>query len=262
MSNGTNEIVPIPLSHGELYSFIEDGVVKVFFKPAVESLGLSVESQVRKLKSRSWAWTAQRAAQLPGDTQIRIHRVVDRKTFTMWLATVNENNVAEEKREQLVTYQKEAVDALDRYFHEGGAINPRASVEQIDKLEQDLKRFKVAGELFTMFHDARIGDSGYWDAQCRRLAARVLGESPEFDAKTKPLTVSIYLDGKDLTGTAIKKIAPQFGKALKRRYVAMFGEMPPQIEDLVGRHVVSVAQYQEQHRPLFDAVWAEFNDEP
>lgn len=120
------EIVPLKLSMGELYTFIEDGVVQVVFRPAIEALALDADTQIRKVKTRSWACTGLRPVQLPGDTQTRNHRVVDRRTFTMWLATVNENNVPEEKRELLITFQMEAADALDRYFHEGVAENPRA----------------------------------------------------------------------------------------------------------------------------------------
>ena len=32
--------------------------------------------------------------------------------------------------------------------------------------------------------------------------------------------------------------------------------MPPVIQDLVGRHMVPVAQYREENRPLFVQVWA------
>lgn len=124
------EIVPLKLSMGELYTFIEDGVVQVVFRPAIEALELDPDTQIRKVKTRSWACTGLRPVQLPWDTQSRNQRVVDRKTFTMWLATVNENNVPKEKRDLLITFQKEAADALDRYFHEGVAQNPRVIAVQ------------------------------------------------------------------------------------------------------------------------------------
>lgn len=119
------EIVPVKLSLGELNTVTEDDTLWVVFRPAVESLGLNVKTQVDKLKSRSWARTSLRDLRLPGDPRTRQVTVVDRKTLTMWLATVNEHNVAEEKRDQLVTFQKEAAEALDRYWHEGEAVNLR-----------------------------------------------------------------------------------------------------------------------------------------
>ena len=52
---------------------------------------------------------------------------IDRRTFTMWLATIDTGRVKNERTRELVrTYQCEAADALDRYFNEGVAINPRA----------------------------------------------------------------------------------------------------------------------------------------
>jgi hypothetical protein len=120
------EIVPVRLSLGELNTITEGDTLWVVFRPAVEALGLNVKTQIDKVKSRSWACVSLRDMQVPGDTQVRRHLVVDRRTLTMWLATVNENNVPEEKRQQLITFQREAADALDRHFHEGAALNPRA----------------------------------------------------------------------------------------------------------------------------------------
>lgn len=120
------EIVPVKLSLGELNTITEDSTLWVVFRPAIEALGLNVKTQMDKVKSRSWACVSLRDMQVPGDTQVRRHMVVDRRTLTMWLATVNENNVADDKRKQLVTFQREAADALDRYFHEGAAQPSRA----------------------------------------------------------------------------------------------------------------------------------------
>lgn len=253
------DIVPLNLSMGVVYSFKdEDGTVQIVFRPAIESLDLNVKTQMDKVKSRSWARTSLRDLRLPGDPRTREWLVVDRKTFTMWLATINENNLAEEKRQVLISYQAEAADALDKYWHEGGAINPRATVEQLDRLDHEVKELQVAkgrAEVLAILRQGGVVDAGYLDACGRRLAGRVLGETPELDPVTRPLTVSTYLEGKGLTSTEIKKIASAFGKALKKLYISLYDEAPPQIDDLVNRHVVSVAQYQERHRPLFDQVY-------
>ncbi|MFF4417017.1 phage antirepressor N-terminal domain-containing protein [Streptosporangium sp. NPDC001559] len=113
------------LSLGELHTVSEDDTLWVVFRPAVEALELDPDTQIRKLKTRSWARTGLRPVRLPGDPRTRQVTVVDRKTLTMWLATVNENNVAKAKRDQLIAYQQEATEALDRYWHEGMAVKPR-----------------------------------------------------------------------------------------------------------------------------------------
>ena len=172
---------------------------------------------------------------------------MDVKTFLMLLATVDEHRVAEHVRPKLIAYQAEVADAIEQYWTRGGTINPRASVSQLEVLAAQ------AGVLTAL---RGVVDNGWLDAKGRVLAARALGETPELDPATKPLTVSIYLSGLGVTAAQAKRVAPMFGKALKAAFVAKYGQQPPQIEDVVGRHTVKVAQYQERHRPLFDQVWA------
>ncbi|OUC99339.1 BRO family protein [Streptosporangium minutum] len=145
-----------------------------------------------------------------------------------------------------------AVRAREAEMIQSGAILPHATGGQ---LGEDIQRAKAAAEVIAILSSAGVGDRGYWDACSRRLAGRLMGETPELDPLTRPLTVSTYLGGKGLTDTETKRVAGQFGKNLKRLYINLYDEAPPQIEDLVGRHVVPVAQYQERHRPLFDQVY-------
>lgn len=119
------EVVIIPF-HGEsVYAVDAQGKPHIILKPAVEALGLDYWAQVRKLRSRSWACTASRAVQLPGDTQRREVITCDIRTFLMLLATVDENRVAAEVKPKLVTYQAEIADAVEAYWTTGKAINPR-----------------------------------------------------------------------------------------------------------------------------------------
>ncbi|WP_329426869.1 phage antirepressor N-terminal domain-containing protein [Streptosporangium sp. NBC_01495] len=241
------------LSTGELYTYLEDGVVEVFFRPAVEALGLSVEAQVRKLKSRSWAWTAQRAVQLPGDIQVRTHRVVDRKTLTMWLATINENNVPEEKRDQLVTFQKEAADALDRYWHEGGVVNHRATVEQLDELDRTVRRAREQAAVLAALRG--IVDGAWLDARGRHVAAVALGMEPDIDLADRPLTVGEYLETRGLTGNSLRSLSPSFGKRVKALYRQKHGAEPSKVDRFIDGALRPVAAYTEAHRDLFDQAW-------
>ncbi|MEU7861176.1 Bro-N domain-containing protein [Nonomuraea sp. NPDC049141] len=151
---------------------------------------------------------------------------------------------------------KKRVKEILREIRETGryvAVN--AQPQQLDPELKALQRARTAGDLIVAFHSAGIGDRGYWDACSRRVLGRVTGETPEFDPVTRPLTVSMYLEGKNLTAAEIKHMASSFGKALKRLYISLFDEAPATIDDLVGRHIRPVAQYQERHRPLFDQVY-------
>ncbi|GGS87540.1 hypothetical protein GCM10010156_52540 [Planobispora rosea] len=247
------DIIPVKLSVGELYTCIESGSIEIFFRPAVEALGLAVETQVRKLKSRSWAWTTQRVAQLPGDTQARIHRVVDRKTLTMWLATINENLVPEGKREQLVTFQKEAADALDRYWHQGGAINHRATAEQLDELDRTVRRALDQAAVLSALRG--IVDEAWLDARGRHVAAVALGMEPDINLGNRPLTVGEYLESRGLTGTQLRSLSPSFGKRVKALYRQKYGTEPPKVDRFVDGALRPVAAYTEAHRDLFDQAW-------
>ncbi|MFI6299575.1 Bro-N domain-containing protein [Nonomuraea sp. NPDC050790] len=153
---------------------------------------------------------------------------------------------------------KKRVKEILRQIRETGryVATPAAGAQlHLDREMKDLHLSKGRAEVLAILRQGGVVDAGYLDACGRRLAGRVLGETPEFDPVTKPLTVSMYLDGKNLTTAEIKAIASGFGKELKKLYISLYDEAPPVIDDLVGRHLRPVAQYQERHRPLFDQVY-------
>jgi hypothetical protein len=238
-----SEVVKLDLSHGSVYTVLVDGKPHVVFRPAVEETGLSYSRQLKKVKERSWGVVAQKAT-TGADGKTYKMDVVPLRTFFMWLATVNENKVSEEKRPVLIALQSESADALESYWTKGYAINPRLS-------------YRDQAEVLSALRG--VVDAGYLETRGRQLAGRALGDTPEYDPLTKPLTVSQYLEQQGLTRAEMRRIAGPFGKAVKRSYVEIHGEEPPGIEDLVGRHMVPVAQYQERHRPLFDAAWSRLN---
>jgi hypothetical protein len=173
----------------------------------------------------------------------------DIRTFLMLLATIDERRVAKDVKPKLIAYQAEVADAIEAYWTKGGAINPRASADQLATIRQQ-------ADVLTAL--AGIVDAGWLEAKARILGARALGETPELDPTTKPLTVSIYLAERGVKGKRAQAISSMFGKRLKAVYRELVGGEPPSVEDIVGRHRVNVAQYQEQHRHLFDRVWDRF----
>lgn len=56
-----SEIVHVPFRDGEILAVDIDGRPWVVLRPALESIGLSFPTQLRKLRNRSWAVVAQRA---------------------------------------------------------------------------------------------------------------------------------------------------------------------------------------------------------
>jgi hypothetical protein len=242
------DLIPFDFHGDEVLLIEEGGKPHIVLKPVLEGLGLDYWAQVRKLRERSWATTASKAV-VAADGKTREMLTCDVRTFGMLLATIDEKRVAKDVAPRLIAYQSEMADAIESYWTKGGAINPRATAEELENLRLQASVLQALQGFV---------DSGYLDAKGRIIAAQALGETPQLDQATKPLTVSIYLTRKGLKGRELKAAASMFGKRLKALFVETYGEEPPVIEDVVGRHVVNVAQYQEQHSFLFDRVWSKY----
>ncbi|MFE4991398.1 phage antirepressor N-terminal domain-containing protein [Streptomyces mirabilis] len=132
-------IAPVPppanvsLSTGSLLTVMYDEKPHIVIRPAVESLELDYSTQLRKLKTRSWACVVQQPMQIPGDDQIRSVAIVPVRTFLMLLATINENRVAPHARPALIAFQNETADAIEAYWTKGEAIRPQAQPRQINQ---------------------------------------------------------------------------------------------------------------------------------
>lgn len=243
----TNELIPFDFHGDKLLLVDEDGEPRIILKTAFDAIGVDYWAQVERIRRRSWA-TTRKTRVVAEDGKAREMLTSDIRTFVMILATIDENRVGKDVRPKLVAYQAEVADAIEAYWTKGGVVNPRASVEQLE----DIRRQAAVLEALR-----NVVDPGWLDAKGRILAARALGETPQLDEASKPLTVSIYLAARGVKGKQAKTVAPMFGKRLKALYVQTFGDEPASIEDVVGRHTVRVAQYQEQHRTLFDQVWSQ-----
>jgi hypothetical protein len=244
-------VTTIDLSAGTVHTVLVDDEPHVVFRPAVESIGLDYSTQLRKLRERSWA-NRRDIPTVAEDGKTRTMVTVDVRTFLMWLATVNENKVAAEIRPTLIAYQTETTRAVGDYWSKGGAINPRATVDQLDAV---ISRAKGQAEVLRALDG--IVDSAWLDAKARHVAARALGEEPEIDPVTRPLTVGEYLEDKGVTGEALRSLSTTFGKRLKRAYRDRYGTDPGTVERFVSGALREVAAYTEQHRSLFDSVWSE-----
>ncbi|MFF5992570.1 phage antirepressor N-terminal domain-containing protein [Prauserella flavalba] len=245
-------LVRIPFHGDELLVVDVDGKPHIVLKPAIEAIGLDYWSQVEKLRKRSWAVTSNRQVQVSDQAQRREMLTCNVRTFLMLLATVDENRVAKDVRTKLIAYQAESADAIEAYWTKGGAINPRATDDQlaaiIGRAKHQLEVLRLADGLV---------DPGWLESKARHVAARALGEEPEDDPAFRPLTVGEYLDERGVTTTAARKLSPKFGKLLKVKFIARHGEPPGTSRRFVDGAQRNVAVYTEQDRDLFDAVWHE-----
>ncbi len=183
-AGGEQDLVKIPFHGSEVLAVEIDGKPHVILRPVIESLGLDYSAQYRKLNRRSWASVVSKTMQLPGDTQSREMVAIPVRTLTMLLATVDENRVNEAARPLLIAYQSEVADVIEAYFTQGGAINPRATEDQLGKII-----ILAEGQARVLRTLSGVCDPAWLEAKGRHVAARALGEEPELDATKRPLSV-------------------------------------------------------------------------
>lgn len=250
----TTEIVRVPFNGTEVLTVEVGGKPHVVLKPAFEAIGLAADRQISKVQQQPWACTAVTAVQIPGDDQSRKVVTADIRTFLMALATIPASRVAEHVRPTLIAYQSEVADAIEAYWTQGGAINPRATDEQLTTI---IDRARAQAEVLSALRG--IVDAAWLEAKARHVAARALGEEPEVDPATRPLTVGEYLADRGVTGAALRSMSTRFGRHVKALYRAKHDAEPASVERFVDGALRQVAGYTERDRPLFDAAWDALN---
>ena len=91
------------------------GEVWVGLRRCCESLGVSMQGQLLKLRKSSWA-TINEMLTVADDGKRRQQTMIHLDSLPMWLATVHAGKVAAELRPLLVRYQREAAKVLAKHF--------------------------------------------------------------------------------------------------------------------------------------------------
>lgn len=237
------ELTQVPFHDTTIYT-TADGTY-VALRPVCEALDLDYASQFKRVQHQPWA-TVVMMTTVAADGKTREMTFIDRRTFTMWLATIDTGRLKNDRTRELVrTYQCEAADALDRYFHEGAAINPRAA---------------EAKELMELIAIAKgVISPDHLEAKARIVLARAMGEAPQIEAAARPLYVQDYMREKGATRDEVRRLAPTFGKHVKKAYTAEHEGNAPSVylQETVSGHVREVCAYTEADRPLLDRIWNE-----
>jgi hypothetical protein len=259
-STDPQQVVKLDLSAGSIHTVLVDGKPHIVLKPAIEDLGLDYRTQLRKLKTRSWAVVGE-APTTGADGKTYEMKVLPQRTFLMLLATINENNVAEAHRPTLVAFQNETADAIEAYWTRGGAINPAASVEQTQALRTELDgldRARLAeAELRAIEVLARIdGNTSYARSISRHIAARMLGEEPELDPADVTITCDEFLSGR-IAAADMASARTRLGKTVAALYRARYGKDPQKIKRPINGVHREVAVYTQRDVDLFDTAWGE-----
>ncbi|QDF20006.1 anti-repressor Ant [Corynebacterium phage Stiles] len=244
-----SSIVTIPFHGNHVQAVDVDGTPHVVFRPLVESIGLDYRSQSRRLTGKSWAGMVKMTIPSKGGPQETT--VIDVRTLTMWLATIDENRVSDEARPLVVAYQSEIADVIESYWTQGGAINPRADEHQMNALIfQARAQMELAQAARGLIHPDHL------EARARIILARGLGEAPELDPGSRPLYAQEFLKEKNLSKKQMAAKAGVFGKRLKKAYVEKHGREPEKYDlNVSNGQVRRVNGYTEADRPLMEKVW-------
>lgn len=248
------DLIDIPFHGTAITAALVDDMPHVALLPVCEAMGINGEAQRKRLARTAWATTSIMEA-VGADGRRREMTMIDRRTFTMWLATIDAGRLKNPTaRKTVEAFQAEAADALDAYFHRGGAINPQASQEQLEDLHGQI--ISLADSRLDMLAKARGFVSPDWLEQKFRLViARGLGEAPEIDLDDRQLIVDDFLASKGLNRPAIRSLRSGFGQRVATEYKVANGHAPSKAPGEVGGRIRDVNFYCERDRPIFEAVW-------
>lgn len=89
--------IPVPGTSNPIMAVQKDGTEWAAARHICDALGIEWGAQRNKLKGKSWA-TVSLIDTVGADGKQREMSMVDRRTLTMWLATIDTNRVAEADR--------------------------------------------------------------------------------------------------------------------------------------------------------------------
>ena len=245
-------IAKVPLHHAYIYTVLVDGQPHVVLRPTMLQMGLDYARQVQRLKSRSWACVEENLV-VGEDGEARSMATVNLDTWAMLLASIDMSEVQPTARSLVIAYQKESTRVV-RNFWSGRGRDSRTAPLLLDEQDRAIRRAREQALVLNALKG--VVDEAWLDAKGRHVAAIALGIEPDVDPARRPLTVGEYLEGRGVTGTALRSLAPSFGKQLKNLYRQRYGTEPPIVQRFVDGALRSVAAYTEAHRHLFDEVWA------
>lgn len=247
------ELTQIPFHDTTIYTTADGAYVAL--RPVCEALGLDFSAQSRRLLRQPWTCVAMMATQMPGDDQSREATFIDRRTFTMWLATIDTGRLKNEHTRELVrTYQCEAADALDKYFNEGIAVNPRAVGADAPATTTGPYSVETQARVLDILKNVIAKD--YLEAKAKIVLARAMGDTPEIGAGAHPLYIQDYLREKGATADEVRRFSPVFGKFVKEAHKAERGVEPgKRFDETPSGQVRETYAYTETDRPVFDRAW-------
>lgn len=256
------EIVRVPFMDGFIETVLIDDEPHVVIRPALEAMGLDADSQLKKLKRKSWATTAVTTV-VAEDGKVREMTAINLDTWSMLLANIDEHRVSDTARPLVIEYQQKSARALRDFWTKGGAINPAATVDQVQELRAQLdgvERARLAQERLSAMGIAKqynLVNPSYVEAMARTELARMNGQEPDIDPADITVTCDEFLDGKGVRDADLKSARTRLGKTVAALYRARYGKDPQKIKRPINGVHRDVAVYTLRDVDLFDTAWAE-----
>lgn len=257
------DIVRVPFMDGFIETVLIDNEPHVLLRPTLSGMGLDADSQLKKLKRKSWGSTVVTTVQVPGDTQGRELAAANLDTWAMLLANIDEHRVAESVKPIVVEYQKKSAKALREFWTQGGSINPAATPEQVEDLRiqlDDVQRAHTArARLEAMGAAKQFGlvNPSYIEAMARTELARMNGDEPDIDPLDYTITADEYLTEKGVAPEDLPSARTRLGRTVAALYRARYSKDPQKIRRPIHGVHREVAVYTHRDIDLFDTAWVE-----
>ncbi|KAB1146753.1 hypothetical protein F7R91_14325 [Streptomyces luteolifulvus] len=256
------EIVRVPFMDAFIETVLVDGEPHVVLKPVLKAMHLDYEAQRQKLNRKSWATTSVTKV-VAEDGKVRELVAVDLDTWSMLLANIDEHRVSDAARPLVIEYQQKSARALRDFWTRGGAINPAATLEQVESLRTQLdgvERAQLARERLSAMGVAKqfgLVNASYVEAMARTELARMNGEEPDIDPVDITITCDEYLDGR-IAPADLPSARTRLGKTVAALYRARYaGKDPQKIKRPIHGVHREVAVYTHRDIDLFDTAWVE-----
>ncbi|MGW5616212.1 phage antirepressor N-terminal domain-containing protein [Streptomyces sp. NPDC003877] len=256
------EIARVPFMSGHIETVLVDGEPRVIVRPTLDSMGLDADSQMKKLRRKSWATTVMTTV-VAEDGKVREMATVDLDTWSMLLANIDEARVSEAARPLVIEYQKKSARALREYWTQGGAVNPAATREQVADLRERLdgvERARLAQERLSAMGVAKqfgLVNSSYVEAMARTELARMNGEEPDIDPADITITCEEFLAERGVSGPDLRSARTRLGKTVATLYRARYDQAPQTIKRPIDGVHRDVKVYTHRDIDLFEKAWAE-----
>lgn len=171
MNNELDRVETIPFHGSELIARRgADDDYYVALKPLCEGMGIDFSAQRKRLQRQPWATVAMMTT-VAADGKSRELFGINRKTLTMWLATIDTGRLTDDiVRSNIVTYQRECAEALDSYFHNGAAVREMPGDTDDDLIARAL----LAAQRKIEERDRRLAKAEH---EVRQLAGEVDSQS-------------------------------------------------------------------------------------